>query len=52
MLIVGEANVGLVSVHDDRVVHRLIGRRSRHKTVTYTSAISLSDTAPHQQMTR
>lgn len=41
MLIVGEANVGLVSVHHDRVVHRLLGRAGPGKTVTYTSTITI-----------
>ncbi|MDQ3679085.1 MAG: alkaline phosphatase D family protein [Actinomycetota bacterium] len=41
MLIVGEANVGLVSLHDDRVVHRLIGRTGPTENVTYTSTIRL-----------
>lgn len=41
MLIVGEANVGLVSVHHDRVVHRLLGRTGPDDTVTYTSTITM-----------
>ncbi len=41
MLIVGEANVGLVSVHHDRVVHRLLGRTGPDETVTYTSTITM-----------
>ena len=52
MLIVGEANVGLVSMRDDRVVHRLLGRTGPGRTVTYTSTISLSDEAAHEQMAR
>ncbi|MDP8976622.1 MAG: hypothetical protein M3N28_09735 [Actinomycetota bacterium] len=41
MLIVGEANVGLVSVYPDRVVQQLLGRPSPGKTVTYTSTITM-----------
>ncbi len=41
MLIVGEANVGLVSVHHDRVVQRLLGRTGPDQTVTYTSTITM-----------
>lgn len=52
MLIVGEANVGLVSLRDDRVVHRILGRTGPEETISYTSTISLSDQAAHEQMTR
>ena len=41
MLVVGEANVGLVSLHHDRVVHRLLGRPDPGQTVTYTSTVTL-----------
>jgi len=41
MLIVGEANVGLVSVHQDRVVHCLLGRTGPEETVSYTSTITM-----------
>jgi len=37
----GEANVGLVSVRQDQVVHRLLGRTGADETVTYTSTIDL-----------
>jgi hypothetical protein len=41
MFVVGEANVGLVCVSRERVVHRLLGRTGPDRTVTYTSTISL-----------
>ena len=50
MFIVGEANMGLVSLHHDRVVHRLLGRTGPRETVSYTTTISLSDRSAHEEM--
>lgn len=43
-VIVGEANVGLVSIAGDRVVHRLLAR-SGPGTTTYTATLSLAPPA-------
>lgn len=45
-VIVGEANVGLVSIAGDRVVHRLLARTGPETTTTYTSTLSM--TAPDE----
>ncbi len=41
-VIVGEANVGLVSIAGDRVVHRLLARTGPETTTTYTATLSMA----------
>ncbi|MBA2496400.1 MAG: hypothetical protein H0V33_04780 [Acidimicrobiia bacterium] len=41
-VIVGEANVGLVTIAGDRVVHRLLARNGPETTTTYTATLSIA----------